>query len=119
MPVGLTQVFLYIHLNYVAIVLPTSTPTSGTLPTSATTQTTDTSSGSVNGFTDLDAARVVLVDMENKMIAYIGVFEIGVPNPLCARQHGVIQEIRRNNVRLADQHDLFLAEVKESGFRVV
>lgn len=31
----------------------------------------------------------------------------------------MIQEIRRNNERLADQHDLFLAEVKESGFRAV
>ncbi|KAH7890168.1 hypothetical protein F5I97DRAFT_645537 [Phlebopus sp. FC_14] len=39
--------------------------------------------------------------------------------PLCTRQHGVIQEIRRNNERLADQHELFLAEVKEGGFRAV
>ncbi|KAI0263429.1 hypothetical protein BC834DRAFT_971409 [Gloeopeniophorella convolvens] len=39
--------------------------------------------------------------------------------PLCVRAHGVIQEIRRNNERLADQHDLFLADVKESGFRAV
>jgi vacuolar protein sorting-associated protein 11 len=39
--------------------------------------------------------------------------------PLCVRAHGVIQEIRRNNERLADQHDLFLAEVKENGFRAV
>ncbi|KAI0247214.1 hypothetical protein BJV78DRAFT_1285721 [Lactifluus subvellereus] len=35
---------------------------------------------------------------------------------LCIRAHGVIQEIRHNNERLADQHDLFLAEVKENGF---
>ncbi|KAG2351149.1 hypothetical protein BDR07DRAFT_1476106 [Suillus spraguei] len=27
--------------------------------------------------------------------------------PLCVRQHGVIQEIRRNNERMADQHELF------------
>ncbi|KAH9980920.1 hypothetical protein BGW80DRAFT_1267217 [Lactifluus volemus] len=39
--------------------------------------------------------------------------------PLCVRAHGVIQEIRRNNERLADQHDLFLADVKEHGFRAV
>ncbi|KIJ62988.1 hypothetical protein HYDPIDRAFT_114138 [Hydnomerulius pinastri MD-312] len=39
--------------------------------------------------------------------------------PLCTRQHGVIQEIRRNNERLADQHELFLAEVKENGFKAV
>lgn len=39
--------------------------------------------------------------------------------PLCVRAHGVIQEIRRDNERLADQHDLFLADVKESGFRAV
>lgn len=30
--------------------------------------------------------------------------------------HGMIRDIRRNNERLADQHDVFLAEVKESGF---
>ncbi|KIJ21243.1 hypothetical protein PAXINDRAFT_96096 [Paxillus involutus ATCC 200175] len=39
--------------------------------------------------------------------------------PLCTRQHGVIQEIRRNNERLADQHDSFLAEVDENGFRAI
>ncbi|KAH7922180.1 hypothetical protein BV22DRAFT_1037818 [Leucogyrophana mollusca] len=39
--------------------------------------------------------------------------------PICARQHGVIQEIRRNNERLADQHDLFLSEVRENGFRAI
>ncbi|KAJ7225912.1 hypothetical protein GGX14DRAFT_422961 [Mycena pura] len=36
--------------------------------------------------------------------------------PLCVREHGVIREIRRNNERLADQHDLFVSEVKEGGF---
>lgn len=39
--------------------------------------------------------------------------------PNCARQHGVIREIRRNNERLADQHELFLADVEESGFNAV
>lgn len=39
--------------------------------------------------------------------------------PLCVRAHGVIQEVRRNNERLADQHELFLADVKENGFRAV
>ncbi|KAI9437347.1 hypothetical protein BJY52DRAFT_1384587 [Lactarius psammicola] len=39
--------------------------------------------------------------------------------PLCVRAHGVMQEIRRNNERLADQHDIFLADVKENGFRTV
>jgi hypothetical protein len=32
------------------------------------------------------------------------------------REHGVIREIRLNNERLADQHDLFVSEVKEGGF---
>ena len=36
--------------------------------------------------------------------------------PNCARDHGMIREIRRNNERLADQHDLFLSEVREGGF---
>jgi len=39
--------------------------------------------------------------------------------PNCARTNGVIAEIRRNNARLADQHDLFLSEVKEGGFESV
>lgn len=39
--------------------------------------------------------------------------------PNCAREHGVIREIRRNNERLADQHDVFLAEVQEKGFEAV
>ncbi|ODN93457.1 vacuolar membrane protein [Cryptococcus wingfieldii CBS 7118] len=41
--------------------------------------------------------------------------------PLCARQHSVIKEIRRNQLRLADRHDLFLEEVHsaEDGFGVV
>ncbi|KAF7340010.1 E3 ubiquitin-protein ligase PEP5 [Mycena venus] len=36
--------------------------------------------------------------------------------PLCVREHGFIREIRRSNERLADQHDLFVSEVKEGGF---
>nr|GAT43681.1 predicted protein [Mycena chlorophos] len=36
--------------------------------------------------------------------------------PLCVREHGVIREIRRNNEKLADQHELFVSEVKEGGF---
>jgi vacuolar protein sorting-associated protein 11 len=39
--------------------------------------------------------------------------------PNCARAHGVIREIRRNNERLADQHDLFLSEVQENGYAAV
>jgi hypothetical protein len=31
----------------------------------------------------------------------------------------VIREIRMNNERLADQHDLFLSDVKETGFGAV
>ncbi|RXK35794.1 vacuolar membrane protein [Tremella mesenterica] len=40
---------------------------------------------------------------------------------LCARQHSIIREIRRNQTRLADRHDLFLSEVHEAddGFAVV
>nr|XP_019013036.1 vacuolar membrane protein [Kwoniella pini CBS 10737]OCF51817.1 vacuolar membrane protein [Kwoniella pini CBS 10737] len=40
---------------------------------------------------------------------------------LCARQHSVIRELRRNQTRLADRHDLFIDEVKDSedGFGVV
>ncbi|KAG2053182.1 hypothetical protein BDR06DRAFT_956758 [Suillus hirtellus] len=39
--------------------------------------------------------------------------------PLCICQHGIIQEIRRNNERMADQHELFLADVQDNGFKVV
>ena len=39
--------------------------------------------------------------------------------PNCARSHGMIREIRRNNERLADQHDVYLSEVKEGGFAAV
>ncbi|WVR06576.1 hypothetical protein IAU60_003608 [Kwoniella sp. DSM 27419] len=40
---------------------------------------------------------------------------------LCARQHSVVREIRRNQTRLADRHDLFLGEVHDAddGFAVV
>ncbi|OBZ69121.1 Vacuolar protein sorting-associated protein 11 [Grifola frondosa] len=36
--------------------------------------------------------------------------------PNCARAHGLVREIRRNNERLAEQHGLFVAEVREGGF---
>ena len=39
--------------------------------------------------------------------------------PICARDHAMIREIRRNNEQLADQHELFLSEVKEYGFNAV
>ncbi|KAG7086657.1 hypothetical protein E1B28_002597 [Marasmius oreades] len=39
--------------------------------------------------------------------------------PKCAREHGVIRDIRRNNEILANQHDVFLAEVQEGGFKAV
>ncbi|KAF8065346.1 hypothetical protein FPV67DRAFT_1502456 [Lyophyllum atratum] len=39
--------------------------------------------------------------------------------PNCAREHGVIREIRKNNERLADQHDVFVSEVQEGGFEAV
>lgn len=39
--------------------------------------------------------------------------------PNCAREHGVIREIRQNNLHLADQHDVFLSEVQESGFDAI
>ncbi|KAG6844504.1 hypothetical protein H0H87_006329 [Tephrocybe sp. NHM501043] len=35
--------------------------------------------------------------------------------PNCAREHSVIREIRKNNERLADQHELFISEVQEGG----
>ncbi|KAF8551497.1 hypothetical protein OG21DRAFT_1499077 [Imleria badia] len=91
---------LYTHLNYVVVVLPASTPTSVALPSSAAMKTpgprqrkltTDASSlsnalstGSANGVNDPDAARVVLIDMENKMIAYVGVFERGIRDVVSA-----------------------------------
>jgi hypothetical protein len=39
--------------------------------------------------------------------------------PACAREHGVIREIRRNNLSLANQHDVFLSEVQENGFEAI
>ncbi|KII88329.1 hypothetical protein PLICRDRAFT_688881 [Plicaturopsis crispa FD-325 SS-3] len=47
----------------------------------------------------------------------LGEHETECPN--CVRQHGVIREIRRNNERLADQHDVFLSEVQDNGFSAV
>ncbi|KAL0580217.1 Vacuolar protein sorting-associated protein 11 [Marasmius crinis-equi] len=39
--------------------------------------------------------------------------------PKCAREHGVIRDIRRNNELLAGQHDIFVSEVQEGGFKAV
>ncbi|KAF4614763.1 hypothetical protein D9613_002508 [Agrocybe pediades] len=39
--------------------------------------------------------------------------------PACAREHAVIREIRLNNEKLADQHDVFLSEVQENGFDAI
>ena len=81
------------------VVLPASTSTPGALPVSATSKpgprqrklTTDTtslsdvlSSSSASGATDPDAVRVVLIDIGNKMIAYVGVFERGVRDVVSA-----------------------------------
>lgn len=40
---------------------------------------------------------------------------------LCSQQHATVREIRRNQTRLADRHDLFVSEVRDSddGFGVV
>jgi hypothetical protein len=38
---------------------------------------------------------------------------------VCAREHGVIHEIRHNNLSLADHHDVFLLEVQENGFEAI
>lgn len=40
---------------------------------------------------------------------------------MCARQHSIIREVRRNQTRLADRHDLFVSEVHDAddGFSVV
>lgn len=39
--------------------------------------------------------------------------------PNCVRSHSVIREIRRANEKLADQHDVFLSQVKEGGFGAI
>lgn len=41
--------------------------------------------------------------------------------PTCARSHGVILEIRKNNERFAGEHEMFLEEVRESddGFSTI
>jgi len=39
--------------------------------------------------------------------------------PACARDHGVIREIRQNNLKLADQHEVFLSEVQDAGFDAI
>jgi hypothetical protein len=39
--------------------------------------------------------------------------------PVCARQHSIIRQLRRDNERLAQQHDVFLAEVEDNGFSAI
>jgi hypothetical protein len=39
--------------------------------------------------------------------------------PKCAQAHGVIREIRANNERMADQHDVFVQDVRQNGFAAV
>jgi hypothetical protein len=39
--------------------------------------------------------------------------------PNCAREHGVIRDIRRNNERMADRHDIFIGDVQRDGFGAV
>ncbi|KAH6902717.1 vacuolar membrane protein [Coprinopsis sp. MPI-PUGE-AT-0042] len=39
--------------------------------------------------------------------------------PTCVQEQSVIREIRRNNERLVDQHDVFLSEVQENGFEAI
>lgn len=39
--------------------------------------------------------------------------------PTCAREHGVIREIRLNNEKLANQHDVFVSDVEDNGFEAV
>ncbi|KAF8171672.1 hypothetical protein BJ912DRAFT_1025176 [Pholiota molesta] len=39
--------------------------------------------------------------------------------PACVREHAVIREIRQTNEKLADQHDVFLSEVQDSGFEAI
>lgn len=51
------------------------------------------------------------------LIRCLGEHDTECPN--CARSHGIIREIRRTNERLADQHDVFLSEVKDGGFAAV
>jgi len=39
--------------------------------------------------------------------------------PACVREHGVIREIKLNNEKLVDQHEVFASEVQESGFSAI
>jgi len=39
--------------------------------------------------------------------------------PSCAREHGVIREIRLNHEKLANQHDVFVSDVQDNGFEAV
>lgn len=43
--------------------------------------------------------------------------EIECPN--CARDHGLVREIRRDNDHFATQHDLFLYNVENEGFSAI
>ncbi len=58
-----------------------------------------------------------MLTLDETMHSCLGEHETECPN--CVRSHGIIREIRRNNERLADQHDVFLSEVKEGGFAAV
>ncbi|KAJ6552102.1 hypothetical protein DFH09DRAFT_1319493 [Mycena vulgaris] len=72
-----------------------------------------------------------LSDPENPRVFHVTqyvlptpLFSTCLPNndtecPKCTRAHAVIRDIRWNNERLANQHDVFLAEVKENGFGVI
>lgn len=39
--------------------------------------------------------------------------------PTCARDHGLVREIRRDNEQVASQHDLFLFNVENEGFSAI
>lgn len=39
--------------------------------------------------------------------------------PICAQEHSVIRDIRRSNELSADQHEVFLSEVQEDGFKAI
>lgn len=39
--------------------------------------------------------------------------------PNCARDHGLIREIRRENKQFAAQHDLFMYNVEREGFSAI
>lgn len=53
------------------------------------------------------------------LLVYRCIAENEVECPSCAREHGVIREIRLNNEKLAHQHDVFVSDVQENGFEAV